>query len=144
MNAREISIRQAPRTPAIVVERSLAGAENCLLSASLAAMTLVPLAEILLRSGLRTGIPGATAIVQHLTLIVAMLGGAVAAREDRLLALSTAAALLPAKVQAAARIFANACAAAASAFFCVAGLEFVLSEREAGKLLADGVPVWVV
>ncbi len=144
MNAREISVTQAPRTPASVVERSLVGAENLLLSASLAAMTLVPLAEIVLRSGLRTGVPGATAIVQHLTLVVAMLGGAVAAREDRLLALSTAAALLPAKVQAAARIFANACAAAASAFFCVAGVEFVLSEREAGKVLGYGIPVWVL
>lgn len=136
--------QEATRATARRPARVLARTENTLLFACLAAMTLAPPAEILLRSVFGTGISGATAIVQHLTLVVAMLGGAVAAREDRLLALSTAAGLLPAKAQAAARIFANAWAAAASAFFCVAGIEFVRSEREAGRLLAYDIPVWVV
>ncbi|MCS6952420.1 MAG: TRAP transporter large permease subunit [Bryobacterales bacterium] len=136
--------QETRRSAAPLIVRVIAGAENTLLFAALAAMTLVPLAEIVLRSLFRTGISGATSVVQHLTLVVAMIGGAVAAREDRLLALSTAAALLPGTARAAAHIFAHACAAAASAFFCVAGVEFVLSEREAGKLLAYGLPVWVV
>lgn len=138
------AVKEARRATGVRPAQLLAGAENVFLFACLAAMTLAPLAEILLRSVFGTGISGGTAIVQHLTLVVAMLGGAVAAREDRLLALSTAAGLLPAKAQAAARIFANACAAAASAFFCAAGVEFVQSEREAGKLLAYNIPVWVV
>ena len=53
------------------------------------AMVVLPLAEIVLRRTLHTGIAGASLIVQHLALIVGMLGGAIAAREGRLLALST-------------------------------------------------------
>jgi tripartite ATP-independent transporter DctM subunit len=124
--------------------RLVARAENLLIFAVLAAMTVIPLLEAALRATVNTGIAGATAIVQHLTLIVSMLGGAVAAREDRLLAMSTAAAWLPERMRAAARVFANAFAAAASAFFCVAGVEFVLSERESGRMLAYGIPVWLV
>jgi tripartite ATP-independent transporter DctM subunit len=124
--------------------RLVARAENLLIFAVLAAMTVIPLLEAALRATVNTGIAGATAIVQHLTLIVSMLGGAVAAREDRLLAMSTADAWLPERMRAAARVFANAFAAAASAFFCVAGVEFVLSERESGRMLAYGIPVWLV
>ena len=59
--------------------------ENLLISLALAAMMLIPLAESGLRAAFSLGIPGSTSVVQHLTLVVGMLGGAVAAREDRLL-----------------------------------------------------------
>ena len=60
-----------------------------------------------------------------------MLGGAIAARDDRLLSLSTLQSLLHARVKAAARIFAYSFGAAVSTFLCVAGVQFVLSERKA-------------
>ena len=60
--------------------------ENIVLALALGAMAVVPLAEIVLRTVFRFGIPGSASLVQHLTLWVGMLGGAVAAREDRLLA----------------------------------------------------------
>ena len=63
-------------------------AENWLLVVPLAAMLLLPVAEIVLRRVFKTGISGSSVIVQHLTLIVGMLGGAIAARDGRLLALS--------------------------------------------------------
>ena len=69
-------------------------AENILLIVPLSAMLLLPVLEILLRSLFHTGISGSSMIVQHLTLIVGMLGGAVAARDERLLALSPAQTLL--------------------------------------------------
>jgi tripartite ATP-independent transporter DctM subunit len=117
-------------------------AENLLITLALAAMMLIPLAESALRAAFRVGIPGSTAIVQHLTLVVGMLGGAVAAREDRLLALSTLQSFLHGRVRMAARIFAYSFGAAVSAYLCVAGAEFVISEREAGNLLIRGVPIW--
>ncbi|MCC7174218.1 MAG: TRAP transporter large permease subunit [Bryobacterales bacterium] len=119
-----------------------ASAENLLISLALAAMMLIPLAESALRAGLGVGIPGSTSIVQHLTLVVGMLGGALAARDDRLLCLSTLQSFLHGRVKAAARIFAYSFGAAMAAFLCVAGAQFVASEREAGNLLIRGVPVW--
>jgi len=62
--------------------------ENYLLAAALAVMVVLPLAEITLRGVWRTGISGASTIVQHLTLVVGMLGGALAARDRRLLAIA--------------------------------------------------------
>jgi len=116
--------------------------ENLLISLALAAMMLIPLAESGLRAAFSVGIPGSTSIVQHLTLVVGMLGGAVAAREDRLLSLSTLHSFLKGRVKTAARIFAYSFAAAVSAYLCVAGAQFVASEREAGNLLVRGVPIW--
>ena len=63
--------------------------ENLALSVAIAVMVVLPLVEIVLRRTLHTGVAGASLIVQHLALIVGMLGGAIAAREGRLLALST-------------------------------------------------------
>ena len=52
-------------------------------------MALLPLAEIVSRAMLPAGISGAASFTQHLALVVGMLGAAVAAREGRLLSLST-------------------------------------------------------
>ena len=52
-------------------------------------MMLLPLAEAALRRTLHVSIAASTTIVQHMVLVVAMAGGAIAAREGRLLALST-------------------------------------------------------
>jgi C4-dicarboxylate transporter DctM subunit len=75
---------------------------------------------------------------------VGMLGGAIAARQDRLLALSTGELLPPGRVQSAGRLFGHAFGAAITALLCVASIQFVLSERTGGKILAYGIPIWVV
>src|SRR5260370_4687608 len=64
--------------------------EDMAISSALALMMLLPLAEAALRRTIHTGIPASTAVVQHIVLIVGMLGWAIAARECRLLLLSTA------------------------------------------------------
>ncbi len=120
----------------------IGAAENLLLALALAAMMLIPLTESALRAVFHLGIPGSTAIVQHLTLVVGMVGGAVAARQDRLLALSSLQNLLQGRVRTAARVFAYAFGAAVSAYLCVAGVQFVWSEREAGNVLVRHVPLW--
>lgn len=122
----------------------MAQAENLLIALALAAMVLIPLAESALRALFNVGISGSTSMVQHLTLVVGMLGGAIAARDDRLLSLSTAQALLHGRVRTMARIFAYSFGAAVSTFLCVAGVEFVISKREVGALLVRGLPVWWV
>src|SRR5712675_1084213 len=105
--------------------RFLRLSENLLVVIALAAMMLLPVLEILLRAIFKTGISGSSAIVQHLTLVVGMLGGAIAARDGRLLALSPAQTLLKGKAKLAAQIFSGGFAAAISLFLCLSGLGYV-------------------
>ena len=124
--------------------RWLRQAENLLLVVPLVAMMALPVVEILLRKIFSTGISDSSAIVQHLTLIVGMLGGAIAARDGRLLALSPVQTLLKGRAKLAARIFSSGFAAAISFFLCLASMQYVLDMKPLGKILVYGIPVWVV
>ncbi len=124
--------------------RALAGSENAVLALALAAIAVLPVAEMVLRAAGTAGIPGAAPIVQHLVLVVGMLGGAVAAREKRMLALSTVDAFLEGRWRSSAHTLTRALAAGVAAWLAVAGWQFVGDEREAGGELAWGVPLWVV
>jgi tripartite ATP-independent transporter DctM subunit len=107
-------------------------------------MVLIPLAEIVLRAVFHVGISASTALVQHLTLVVAMLGGVIAARENRLLSLSAATDYLQGTCRSAARVSSGAFALAVTVFLTAAGIQFIQAERLGGKILAYGIPVWVV
>jgi tripartite ATP-independent transporter DctM subunit len=124
--------------------RRLHSAENGLLVAALAAMALIPILEMLLRGSLRTGIPNASALAQHLTLVVGMAGAALAAREGRLLAISGLHALLQGTAGRGARVVSSAVTTAIAAALCAAAVQFVQSEREVAHELIRGLPVWVV
>jgi tripartite ATP-independent transporter DctM subunit len=124
--------------------RWLRDVENLLVSLSLAALVLLPLGEILLRKLFQTGLSGATAFQQHLTLLIGLLGGALAARDRRLLALSTLLNVLKGQWQVLARVFSSAFAAGISVFLCVAAAQLVQTEKAAGKILAYGIPVWTI
>src|ERR1035437_91190 len=115
--------------------------ENLLLVVALAAMLLRPVTEILLRQVFKTGVSGSSAIVQHLTLIVGMLGGAIAARDRRLLALSPIQTLLKGRARLAAKVFSSGFAAAICFFLCLASLQYVLAVKPLGKILVYGIPV---
>jgi C4-dicarboxylate transporter DctM subunit len=120
-------------------------AENAVVSLALFIMVLIPLAESFLRRTFHLGIPSSTSIVQHMVLVVGMLGGAIAAREGRLLALSTLGETsLRGRAKTVSRIFTSAVSATVSAFLCLAAYQFVVTEHEAGKILAYGVPTWVI
>ncbi len=117
--------------------------EAALSTAALAMMTLLPLAEILWRKLAGRGVPGSAPIVQHLTLCVAFLGAALAARSDRLLALSTVSFLSP-RARSVARILTSALSVAVTGALAWASIGLVRAEAEAGTILALGLPVWVV
>jgi len=118
--------------------------ENAIVTLALAALVVLPLAESVLRKTLHLGLSGSTALVQHFTLILGVIGGVIAARENRLMPLSTLTTLLKGKKKTAALIFTGGCSAAVVALLCWASLQFVLSEKPGGKILAYGIPVWVV
>ncbi|MFT3867675.1 MAG: TRAP transporter large permease subunit [Nibricoccus sp.] len=127
-----------------IVRKPIHTVEDRILVSLLAVMMLLPVVEILLRSVFRSGLPASIPLVQHLVLAVAMLGGAVAARENRLLALSAASRSFRGRIETSARIVAYAFGAAASAVLCDASWEFVSSQRNLGKVLIPGVPIWTV
>jgi C4-dicarboxylate transporter, DctM subunit len=125
-------------------QRWLRTGEDSLIAVVLAALVLLPLTEIFLRKLFHTGLSGATAFEQHFTLLVGLLGGMLAARERRLLVLSTLTQFLKGRWQAFARVFSNAFAAGICVYLCVAATQLVQSEKDGGKILAYGIPVWTI
>jgi len=116
--------------------------ENAVAILVLAAMALLPIVEIAGRAVAGRGISGSIVVVQHLTLWIAIVGAVLAARSDRLLALSTLR-FLPSGLQRPVRVFTSALAAGIAASLCLASVELIVIERQASDLLAWGVPVWL-
>jgi len=120
---------------------AVAGVEHGLSVLALALLTLLPIAEIVLRR-FDSGIPGGTPFVQHLTLVVALLGGALAARDDRLLALATGSLLPAGPLAIAARALAGFVGVTIAALLARSGVDLVRLERATGRNITEGVPVW--
>jgi len=118
--------------------------EESLTVLALALMVSLPLLESVLRKFFHTGLSGSTGFVQHLVLAVGMLGGALAAREGRLLSLSAATNYLKGKWKSAALVFSNSFAAAIAFQLFVASVSFVLIKRESGDIVANNIPLWPV
>lgn len=117
--------------------------ENALLVSALALIMVLPMAEAICRL-FGVGISGAQPMIQHITLIIAMVGGAIAARESRLLSISTLTAFLKEPVKVWSNLFAGAFAVMITCVFCVASYQFVMSERPVGDILAYNIPKWWV
>ncbi len=116
--------------------------ENWLLVGVLAAMVLLPVSEVLRRMGLPFGIRGADDFLRHLTLVAGMLGGVIAARENRLLALSSLPQFLTGWKKRAAAQVSGVFSALVTICLAVAAAQFVLSEKQGGTSLAYGIPTW--
>jgi C4-dicarboxylate transporter DctM subunit len=119
-------------------------AENLLVALTLMALMLLPLIEVVGRKLFHRGLNDAAALQQHLVLIIGLLGGMFAARDRRLLSLSTLTTFLKGRWQAFARGFSSAFAAGITVFLCLAALQLVQSEKGGGKILAYGIPIWAV
>ena len=124
--------------------RWLWDAENLLVALALAILMLLPLVEIAGRKLFRHGLESATSLQQHLVLIIGLLGGMFAARDGRLLSLSTLTTFLKGRWQSFARGFSSAFAAGITVFLCLGAWQLVQSEKGGGKILAYGIPVWIV
>ena len=106
-------------------------------------ITLLPLAEVVLRRAFSTGIPGGAPLTYHLTLIVGMVGAAIAARQGKLLALSTEA-LWPTDLsKRVASIFSATVAALVATLLAVGGAVVAQVHRAGGEEIGAGIPVWV-
>ena len=133
-----------PPEPAGVASRTARHRlEDAVAASLLALVALLPLAEGAGRLvGIGNLIPGSLPMVQHLTLLIAVAGGALAARNGRLLALSTAT-FLPEWLKAPAQTYTSAVGAAVCACLAYGSWTFASVEREAGDIVAFGLPVWL-
>ena len=131
---------ESPVRPAWV--RWICGIENSILIVCLFALIFLPLLERVMRGFFNTGIEGEAEFVLHFSLVIGMVGGAIAAREKRLLGISTIAHFLKGPWKIAANVFANSWAAVVTSVLGYAGYLFLLEERGAGNEIAYGVARW--
>jgi C4-dicarboxylate transporter, DctM subunit len=122
--------------------RWICGIENSVLVICLFALICLPLIERIMRGFFNSGIDGEAEFVLHFSLVIGMIGGAIAAREKRLLAISTIAQFLKGPWKVAADVYANSWAAVVTGVLGYAGYLFVLDERSAGNEIAYGVARW--
>lgn len=118
--------------------------ENLLVVATLGLMMALPCVEIILRKGFNSSIPGSTTIVQHLVLLVSMFGGAIAARENRLLSISTISHYLKGPWKTASQILSLSTASAITIALCLASIPVVREEKSLGNTFAWGIPKWII
>ena len=113
--------------------------------AALAFMVVVPVVEIALRPFLGRGIDNSAVLVQHLGLVLAMLGAVAAERHGHLSTLGGGVAG-PGKTRFQVLVlgFARGSAAFVCGALALASWRFVHSEMQAAQILAYGVPVWWV
>ena len=120
-------------------------AEELGAAGALAAMALLPLAEIVIRPVFTGGIPGSIPFVQHLTLLVGFLGAALAARQDKLIALATATFIPEGAARSASQAFAATVGAAVSALLAWSSIDLVAIEmdrwRDSARDSVVGLPV---
>ena len=116
--------------------------ENSISIAILAAMAALPMMEVAGRELFGRSISGSIPLVQHLTLWIALAGAALASRSGRHLALSTQS-FLPERFRGPAKIATSALAAGVTACLFFASWDLLQIEREAGDIVAWGIPLWI-
>ena len=121
----------------------LARVEDGLVALAALGIAIFPLADVAARQFFGTYVEGAEAFTAHLTLIVAMFGGAIAARDGKLLTLATGTLLPEGRVRDTAHVIAALIGAAVATVLAFSGIELLQVSRAANEMIARGIPVWV-
>jgi len=137
--------QQEPEQSRSRLQSALWRLEDMVLAVALALMVLLGVAdlEIWRTLGVASPIKGADGLLRHLTLFIGMIGGAVAAREGRLLSVASIAPLLPKALAQRLERISNGISAFVALMLALAAALFVQAERGSGATLAYGIPtVW--
>jgi C4-dicarboxylate transporter, DctM subunit len=118
-------------------------AENAVATLVAFGLILLPLIEIVARTVFSTGVPGAGPFTNHLALWVAMLGAAIATRDDKLLALATGGFIPEGRWRQAARVASAAIGSAVAALLAMGAVEYIRVRYVSARELAAGVPEWI-
>jgi len=117
--------------------------ENAISIALLVGMAVLPLLEIVGRRAWRTGIPGSNALVQHATLWIGLLGGAIAARDGRLLSLGRLTDRFPEPYRGIFAGFTASVSTAATLLLAWSGFQLVRAEWVDRQVVVPYLPVWL-
>ncbi|HEY6356794.1 MAG TPA: TRAP transporter small permease subunit, partial [Vicinamibacterales bacterium] len=117
--------------------------ENLLATLALGAVMALPLAEIVWRKATGQGILGAGPIANWLTMWVGLLGGAVAARDGKLLTLATGEFMPKGRLGDAAHVLSSFVSAMVAIIFAAGGWKLVQTYRAGGDMIATLVPMWI-
>jgi tripartite ATP-independent transporter DctM subunit len=110
---------------------------------ALVLMALIPLIEILVRPVAGSGVQNAPVIVQHLGLVMAMLGSVAALRHGHLSSFGKGfASTNHPRLAVASQLYGKLFAALVCGLLCMASWQLVQSERQVEQILAYGIPVW--
>jgi tripartite ATP-independent transporter DctM subunit len=120
-----------------------ADAEDAIATLAIVGIAILPIAEVVLRRIFSTGIPGSASLIAHLTLVLGLIGAAIAAREGRLLALATGAMIPKGGLQNSARIFSALLAVLVTTVLALGGVRLLQVHYESGREITPGVPIWV-
>jgi C4-dicarboxylate transporter, DctM subunit len=126
----------------------LLGLQRCdevLASSALVLMVLIPLLEMALRPLMGRGVDNAPVLVQHLGLVLAMLGAVAAERHGHLSSLGNGLAGLGGeRLQIGIKVFAQGSAALVCGVLALASWRLVATEMDVAHNLAYGLPTWWV
>ena len=117
--------------------------ENLVATLALGAIMALPLAEIFWRKVAGQGILGAGPIANWLTLWVGLLGGAIAARDTKLLTLATGEFMPKGKLGEAAHVLSGFVASMIAIIFAAGGWKLLQTYRQGGDLIATLIPMWI-
>jgi C4-dicarboxylate transporter DctM subunit len=129
--------------PSSAVGRAVRRLEHGFLVVALLAAAFLPLADTLGRP-FGVHVPAGADYLQQVVLWLAFLGGLVATREQRHLSLSTAELFGEGKVRRAGRVLAGAVSAATVSVLTYAAVGLVIANRQEGRTLLGGTPVWIL
>ena len=119
--------------------------ENLLLTFFFAVMLVLPLLDIIGRKFHVILVSGSMVLVQHTVLAIMMFGGAIAAREGKLLQLATTANLVPDRFKPAVHIGTIGLGGAITLYLVKASFSFAWIEKtQVGSIVACGIPKWFV
>ena len=129
------------RLPA-TIGAGVARTENLVATLAAIGIAVLPIAEIVLRRLFSTGIEGAAPIASHLTLVVGMVGAAIAARDGKLLSLATGTLIPEGAARQTAQVIAALVGSLVTTILFFGGLRLLEAHRELGMEIALGIPVW--
>ncbi len=122
--------------------RAVHALEDLLVGLALGGILFLPLIGMVLRQ-FDTALAGGGAITQQLTLFLSMAGGAIAARQGRLLTITQGFAGARAPLGALFQILQSGMSAGVSLILGWASWRFLLAEKAGGMRIAYDIPVWV-
>ncbi|MCK4578729.1 MAG: TRAP transporter large permease subunit [Candidatus Marinimicrobia bacterium] len=130
-------------TASLFIQNKFKHSENLISVVVLAAMALLPVAEVFAREILSTSITGSIVTVQHLTLWIGLAGAMLATRDGRLLTLTGETAWLRNRFGQWIFLLPDIAAVGVTLTLAIASYDLMITERAFPRVIVGPVKVWM-